>query len=63
MDFLGNVTGPQAKRKRCVGTGVAPRAKLQKFAPPALGANGRPIVLANVKYSVDLAAQGIRRNR
>ena len=56
MDFLGNVTGPQAKRKRCVGTGVAPRAKLQKFAPPALGANGRPIVLANVKYSVDLAA-------
>ena len=46
----------EAKRKRSVGTSVAPRAKLQKFAPPALGANGRPIVLANVKYSVDLAA-------
>ena len=46
----------EAKRKRSVGTSVAPRAKLQKFAPPALGANGRPIVLANVKYSLDLAA-------
>ena len=46
----------EAKRKRSVGTGAAPRAKLQKFVPPALGANGRPIVLANVKYSVDLAA-------
>ena len=46
----------EAKRKRSVGTGAAPRAKLQKFAPPALGANGRPIILANVKYSVDLAA-------
>ena len=30
--------------------------KLRRFAPPVLGANGRPIVLANVKYSVDLAA-------
>ena len=46
----------EAKRKRSVGTGAAPRAKLKKFVPPALGANGRPIVLANVKYSVDLAA-------
>ena len=45
---------PGAKRKRTNGS-AGPDVKLRKFAPPVLGANGRPLVLAHVKYSVDLA--------
>ena len=45
------------KRKKPVGSSNARSAmKLRPFAPVTLGANGRPIVLANIKYSVDVAA-------
>ena len=45
------------KRKKPVGSSSARSAiKLRRFAPVTLGANGRPIVLANIKYSVDVAA-------
>ena len=48
---------PQGKkRKKVAVSSEQSQAKLRRFAPPVLGANGRPIVLANIKYSVDLAA-------
>ena len=42
--------------KREKTRGANSKLKLRRFAPRPLGANGRPIVLSNVKYSVDLAA-------
>jgi len=51
------VPSPQGtKRKKATSSSAQSEVKLRRFAPPALGANGRPIVLANIKYPVDLSA-------